>query len=168
MDRGPAPQGLQNSAQGFNPGNPHNKGFALKGREMRIPDEACSDLPCKSRSAQLGRATTGRSDPASALFGCFDLAPPSMRVALGGRFPGLKSWAEFRRPSSGARNNGSVQGLWLAPFRAVPNSYNLEEFVTRASGNPRHSFHQCLLNKLVIWARGKRWSSGFFDRAERD
>jgi hypothetical protein len=61
MDRGPAPQGLQNSAQGFNPGNPHNKRFALtrrylvapcwkntrsaglevlKGREMRVPDEA--------------------------------------------------------------------------------------------------------------------------------
>ncbi|MEA3145862.1 MAG: hypothetical protein QOI53_1319, partial [Verrucomicrobiota bacterium] len=25
---------------GFNPGIPHNKRFALKGREMRIPDEA--------------------------------------------------------------------------------------------------------------------------------
>ncbi len=25
----------------------------------------------------------------------FDLAPPSGRVALGGRFPGLKPWAEF-------------------------------------------------------------------------
>ena len=40
IDRGPAPQGQQNSAQGFNPGNPHNKRFALKGREMRVPDEA--------------------------------------------------------------------------------------------------------------------------------
>ena len=31
----PAPQGLRNSAQGFNPGKPQNKRFALKGREMR-------------------------------------------------------------------------------------------------------------------------------------
>jgi hypothetical protein len=31
MDRGPAPKGLQNLAQGFNPGNPQNKRFALKG-----------------------------------------------------------------------------------------------------------------------------------------
>jgi hypothetical protein len=42
MDRRPFPQGLQDSAQGFNPGNPQNKRFALKlkGREMRVPDEA--------------------------------------------------------------------------------------------------------------------------------
>ena len=37
---GPAPMGLQNSAQDFNPGNPQNKRLALKGREMRVPDEA--------------------------------------------------------------------------------------------------------------------------------
>ena len=30
-----APKGLENSAQGFNPGNPQNKRFALKGRERR-------------------------------------------------------------------------------------------------------------------------------------
>jgi hypothetical protein len=29
-----APKGLQDSAQGFNPGNPDNKWFALKGREV--------------------------------------------------------------------------------------------------------------------------------------
>ena len=29
----PAPKGLQDSAQGFNPGKPENKWFALKGRE---------------------------------------------------------------------------------------------------------------------------------------
>jgi hypothetical protein len=33
-------RGYRTSAQGFNPGNPQNKGFALKGREMRVPDEA--------------------------------------------------------------------------------------------------------------------------------
>jgi hypothetical protein len=35
-----APQGLQNSAQGFNPGNPQNRRFALKGRERRLADES--------------------------------------------------------------------------------------------------------------------------------
>jgi hypothetical protein len=37
-----APQRLQNSAQGFNPGNRQNKRFALKlkGREMRVLGEA--------------------------------------------------------------------------------------------------------------------------------
>jgi hypothetical protein len=35
-----APKGLQDSAQGFNPGNSQNKRFALKGREMRPPDES--------------------------------------------------------------------------------------------------------------------------------
>jgi hypothetical protein len=51
MDRGPAPQGLENSAQGFNPGNPQNRWFALKGREMRIPDEARTYCRAKSDSA---------------------------------------------------------------------------------------------------------------------
>ena len=90
--KGPAPQGLQDSAQGFNPGKPHNKRFALKltrrylvapcwkntrsaglevlkGREMRVPDEARTHCRAKSKSAQLGRATIGPSDPASALLG---------------------------------------------------------------------------------------------------
>ena len=49
MDREPAPQGLQNSAQGFNPGNPQNKRFALKGREMRVPDEARTYCRAKVR-----------------------------------------------------------------------------------------------------------------------
>ncbi len=34
MDRESAPKGVQNSAQGFNPGNPHNKRFSFRGREM--------------------------------------------------------------------------------------------------------------------------------------
>ena len=35
------PAGATELTQGFNPGNPLNKGFALKkGREMRVPDEA--------------------------------------------------------------------------------------------------------------------------------
>jgi hypothetical protein len=31
VDQGPAPQGLQDPAQGFNPGNPHNKTVRLEG-----------------------------------------------------------------------------------------------------------------------------------------
>jgi hypothetical protein len=53
------------SPEGFSPGNPQNKRFALKGRGMRVPDEARTDLPRKSQSAQLGRII----GPASALFG---------------------------------------------------------------------------------------------------
>jgi hypothetical protein len=33
LDRFFAPKGLEDSAQGFNPGNPEDKRFALKGRE---------------------------------------------------------------------------------------------------------------------------------------
>jgi hypothetical protein len=41
MDRGLAPQGLQNSAQGFNPGNPQKQRFALKlrGTKPLLPVE---------------------------------------------------------------------------------------------------------------------------------
>jgi hypothetical protein len=35
-----APKGLQDSAQGFNPGNPQNVWFALKGREMWLRGES--------------------------------------------------------------------------------------------------------------------------------
>jgi hypothetical protein len=59
-------------------------------------------LPRKSQSAQLGRAAIG---PRFRLVRTFDLAPPSGRVALGGRFPGLKPWAEFCSPF-GAQNKG--------------------------------------------------------------
>ena len=37
---GLAPKGLQDLAQGFNPGNPQNEWFALKGREMRLRDKS--------------------------------------------------------------------------------------------------------------------------------
>jgi hypothetical protein len=46
---GPAPKGLQDSAQGFNPGNPQNKRLALKGREMRLPDESRTYCRAKVR-----------------------------------------------------------------------------------------------------------------------
>jgi hypothetical protein len=44
-----APKGLQGLAQGFNPGNPQNKWFALKGREMRLRDEARTYCGAKVR-----------------------------------------------------------------------------------------------------------------------
>ena len=69
MDRGPAPQGLQNSAQGFNPGNPQNKRFTLKGREVRYQIMLAAIAAQKSESAQLERVTIGPSDPASVLLG---------------------------------------------------------------------------------------------------
>jgi hypothetical protein len=52
MDGRPAPQGLQDSAQGFNPGNPQNSRFALKlkGREMRVPNEARTYCNIKVRA----------------------------------------------------------------------------------------------------------------------
>ena len=68
----------------------------------------------------MGRATIGPLDPASALLGR-DLAPPSGRVALGGRFPGLKPglkpWAEFCRPF-GAQNKGLSPDCGLQPVRS--------------------------------------------------
>ena len=51
MDRGPAPQGQQNSAQGFNLGNPQSKRFALKGREMWVPDKLAPIATQKSGCA---------------------------------------------------------------------------------------------------------------------
>jgi hypothetical protein len=44
-----ATKGLKDSAQGFNPGNPSQNRFALKGREMRPPDESRTILPRQSQ-----------------------------------------------------------------------------------------------------------------------
>ncbi len=48
---GHAPEGLQNSAQGFNPGNRHPERCALKGRQIERPNqaEAGSDGPIVER-----------------------------------------------------------------------------------------------------------------------
>ncbi len=99
MDRGPAPKGLQNSAQGFNPGNRQNKRFALKGREMWVQMKL--RWPRKSQSAQLGPATIGPSDPA-ALLGHSIWRPFRARRSWW-QFPGLKPWAEVCSPC-GAKN----------------------------------------------------------------
>jgi hypothetical protein len=74
MDRGPAPQGLQDSAQGFNPGNPQNKRFALKGREMRVPDETRTYSRAKVRVRNRDVLQLNHRTPL-ALFRTFDQAP---------------------------------------------------------------------------------------------
>jgi hypothetical protein len=76
---------------GFNPGNPPNKRFALKGREMRVPGEARTHCRAKVR---VRNWEVRPSDPASALLGHSIWRPFRARPALGGRFPGLKPWAE--------------------------------------------------------------------------
>src|ERR1700736_5948931 len=94
-------RGLQNSAQGFNPGNPQNKRFALKlkGREMRVPDEAMKLAPVAAQKSEcaIEACDNWTTEPTSALLGRSIWSPPSAsgRLALGGRFPGLKPWAEF-------------------------------------------------------------------------
>src|SRR5450631_1078768 len=115
MDRRPAPKGLKNSAQGFNPGKPQNKRFALKGREMRVPDRACTYCRARVRAHNSGVLQSDHRTPLP-LVRTFDLAPLSGRVALGGRFPGLKPWAEFSSPC-GAQNKGlSPRIVAYSPF----------------------------------------------------
>ncbi|MEA3162411.1 MAG: hypothetical protein QOE88_229 [Verrucomicrobiota bacterium] len=88
MDRGPAPQGLQNSAQGFNPGNPQNgirphkalpSSALLEKHPVRRVGGAEGAIGCQTNfasvvaeneSVQLRDATIvtlERSDPTSAL-----------------------------------------------------------------------------------------------------
>jgi hypothetical protein len=77
-----APKGLQDSTQGFNPGNHQNKWFALKGREMRLRDNSRTHCGKKSQ----GAIETCYSCPLDAYFHLvrtFDLAPfqgASLRV----------------------------------------------------------------------------------------
>jgi hypothetical protein len=68
MDRRPAPKGLQNSAKGFNPGNPQNKRFALKGREMRYQMKFAPVAAQKSERA-IGTCGSWTIGPRSALLG---------------------------------------------------------------------------------------------------
>jgi hypothetical protein len=95
---GIAPKGLQDSAQGcFNPGNPQSKWFALKGRELRLPDESRTLLRRKNKSAQLKHVAIGHYNPPSALL-VRSIWRPFRAHCSGGRFPGLKPWAESSRP----------------------------------------------------------------------
>jgi hypothetical protein len=80
------------------------------------------------------------------LFRTFDLAPLSGRVALGGRFPGLKPWAEFCSPC-GAKNKG------LSP-RIVPDS----SFGAKSS----EALHSRLSGLVFLITKIKRPENGNF------
>src|ERR1700722_10540667 len=70
---------LQGSAQGFNPGNPQNNEFALKGREAdltKLAPIAALNLECAIETCY--NWTYFR------VVSTFDLPPPSGRIALGG------------------------------------------------------------------------------------
>jgi hypothetical protein len=77
-------------------------------------------LPRKSQSAQLGRATIGLSDPDSALLGRSIWRLLRGRVALGGRFPGLKPWAEFCSPPSGHKQGLSPRSVAYSLSEQIP------------------------------------------------
>jgi hypothetical protein len=69
-----APKVQQGSAQGFNPGNPQNKWFALKGREMRLRDESRTYGGAKVRVHNRSRLQLVVG-PYLYLVRTFDLAP---------------------------------------------------------------------------------------------
>src|ERR1700722_14935430 len=71
---GLAPKGIQDSAQGFNPGNPQNKWFALKGREMRLREKPRPHGAAKSQPA-IETCYNWPLNPYFHLVRTFDLAP---------------------------------------------------------------------------------------------
>jgi hypothetical protein len=77
-------------------------GFALKGREMRVPDE--TRTYCRTKESAHWACYHWTIGLRLHLVRTFDLAPPSGRVARGGRLPGLKPWTEPCSPI-GAQNN---------------------------------------------------------------
>jgi hypothetical protein len=52
------PEGTAEFSPGFQPWEPSKKRFAMKGREMRLPDETRTYWQAKV-NAELGRATIG-------------------------------------------------------------------------------------------------------------
>jgi hypothetical protein len=84
---------------------------------MRVPNEA-GTIAAQESERTIGTCYNWTIGPRFRLVRTFDLAPPSGRVALGGRFPGLKPWAEFCSPC-GAQNQGlSPRIVAYSPFRA--------------------------------------------------
>ena len=75
-------------------------------------------IAAQKSECAIGTCYNWTIGPRFRLVRTFDLAPPSGRVALGGRFPGLKPWAEFCSPC-GAQNKGlSPRIVGLQPFGA--------------------------------------------------
>ena len=103
LQRSIAPEGLQDSAQGFNPGNHSIERFrpeGARGYRMNLALQHCS-------KRRWWISIARRSERAIETFHNCTLLPcgwyvrscaHSGRVSLGGGFPGLKPWAESSRP----------------------------------------------------------------------
>ena len=80
---------------------------------------------------------------------------PSGRVALGGRFLGLKPWAEFRSPCGGAKTKASTQECGLQPFLRSKIILNL---TSRHSGlSPICALKGSVPNRSGLSHIGKLW-----------
>ena len=96
---------------------------------MKLPPiaarkSACAIGTCSNRNIGPRPALLGRSS-----------GPPSERVALDGRFPGLKAWLDFRSPPAGHKTRPQPRIVaysplfgakshpkpYLAPFGSVPH-----------------------------------------------
>jgi hypothetical protein len=86
------PEGLKDSGEGLNPGNAQN-GWLLKGD--RIPDEFAHPSLREMRVRNCEVLAIG---PYFRVANRFDLAPFQGAPIWGGRFPGLKPWAESCSP----------------------------------------------------------------------
>jgi hypothetical protein len=96
-----APKGPQSSAQSFNPGTDHPERRAPKGRQI----ESTNNAEVGHMAAPRICASHLRNDGCEIHQFIWYSVALSGRVALGGRSPGLKPWAEFRSPF-GAQNKG--------------------------------------------------------------
>jgi hypothetical protein len=112
------PAGATELSPGFNPGNPHNKRFALKGQrrgyQMKLAPIAAQESECA-----IGTCDNWTIGPRFRLVRTFDRAPPSGRVALGGRFQGLKLWAKSSSPCGAQNKDLQPKDCGLQPFRSI-------------------------------------------------
>src|SRR6202011_5811043 len=70
-------------------------------------------ITAQKSACPIGTSYNWTIGPRLRLVRTFDLAPPSGRVALGGRFPGLKPWAECYSPfGRRAQNRGFSPRSW--------------------------------------------------------
>ncbi|MEA3146139.1 MAG: hypothetical protein QOI53_1611 [Verrucomicrobiota bacterium] len=112
------PAGATELSPGFQPWEP-NKRFALKGREMRAYQMKLAPVAAQKSECAIGTCDNWTFGPRFRLVRTSDLAPPTGRVARGGRFPGLKPWAEFcspfgaqnKRPQPGPDSSGDNSSL---------------------------------------------------------